>query len=447
MTGSNPNERWILLTELGGILQLVSVLFLYQAGTFGGDLGSQIAVVGSAIVLVTIVYTITVYAVWQDMQTISQYSTVDVNDLLWITTVVFLPIVGTFGYIWTYGRTPTYRGMIGRLLSSFGNTEIDDTNMVIESDPEFDSTVGRTETSTHSESRTTTSSESNPESASSTDIDLDFGSSLNNQLPEVETQEHITSTSSSNIVRVTIPEYGITAVKKSPRNEQTISEIVINSYIHEAETWDRIDDHDHIVSVYGWGADPLPWILLENMPGGDFTDVIENQGIITTIKLLSQVCEGVYYGHERGVYHFDLKPSNILLDATREVAKVSDWGSAEVFMDHTDLPQELTPAYSSPELVDTDQSNEPSPQTDIFQIGILAYESLTGVHPFNRQSSTDCIEAIQHAEPEPPSELNPKLPAEIDQAIMKALEKDQDERHTTLIQFKNEIESTIRITQ
>jgi serine/threonine protein kinase len=284
-------------------------------------------------------------------------------------------------------------------------------------------------------------SESSSLDGTSTDASIDLGTGVQNELPEFDVDDRLDQSNDTEVTLVSLADTEIPAIKKSTVQGATIGRGATEAMIEEAETWASVDDHPNVVSVYGWGGTPYPWILVEYVDGGDLHTInLEALEFSEAISMLTQICDGLLHGHERGIYHLDVKPENVLVNDVDGTAKLSDWGSAVRFDTGLDAA-EFTPAYTAPELLPSTEGSDPSPRSDIFEVGIIAYELLTGVHPFRTDHTEDTITAIKSETPKPPSELNSSLPREIDEPILKALEKDPENRYKTVTQFKNDLES------
>lgn len=420
------SERWLTVTEIGVTLQFLFLPVLYQVGTQDGPIGQQLLAVSVMILVFPIVLMITVGALWQDMQALEQAGVEDISQLLWLSAAVFLPIIGAMAYVSRYARNPVARGLIGRLTSgsdgeqSFADSAEHGRNDEPKSNPDT------------SDATETVVSPPSPE--------IDLGIGPQNEVPEFESKDLLDSSNGTEVTLVSLSDPDVMAVKKSPKQGATITRASIESLLEEAETWASVDDHPHIVSVYGWGGTPYPWILVEYVDGGDLRSVMDKTGQSQAIEWLIQLCDGLFHGHERGIYHLDIKPENILIDTAQETARLSDWGSAVRFENGIDS-EEFTPAYTAPELLPDSDSPDPSPRSDIFQVGVIAYELLTGVHPFQAEYTDATLTAIESETPTLPSELNSELPRELDEPILKSLEKNPSDRYKTIRELSSDLES------
>ena len=198
--------------------------------------------------------------------------------------------------------------------------------------------------------------------------------------------------------------------------------------------------HPSIVSVFDYGtfADGGAYLVMELVPGEDLRHVLQREGRLDTpraLRILTAVCSAIEAAHRQGVLHRDLKPENILLP-TREVeAKVLDFGVAKVIDDRGDQASTMsgslvtaagmivgTPAYMAPEQL---RGLAADARTDVFSLGVIAFEMMTGELPFGRGSLADIVLAHAHGLPQ---RTHPGLAPDLDRAIRSALSRDPDQR-------------------
>jgi len=226
---------------------------------------------------------------------------------------------------------------------------------------------------------------------------------------------------------------------KQPRLQGTLHRDTIEAFQEEAETWDRLDDHDHIVSVVDWGGTPLPWLAMEYMDGGSLDALLEDGKLPLRQALWVGlcVCRAVRYAHRHGVAHHDIKPANVLFRTVENgwmVPKVSDWGLARLLIEESKSIQGLSPHYAAPEQFDTDTYGSPDDITDIYQLGVLLYELTTGAPPFEGPA-TAVMQSILTEDPDPPSAVA-DVPEAIDELVMPALEKQKSDRYESVLYLR-----------
>jgi outer membrane protein assembly factor BamB/tRNA A-37 threonylcarbamoyl transferase component Bud32 len=260
---------------------------------------------------------------------------------------------------------------------------------------------------------------------------------------DFDTRELIGSGGSADVHRAVVGVDGRehTVALKTPRmsDHETVDSAFFEEFAEEAEIWNGIDDHESIVSVLGWGEHPHPWIALEYMEAGNLAGVLADVDTGTALAHLDQICDGVHHAHRHGVTHTDLKPENILytsVDGTL-VPKVTDWGLANVLLEHSTSVDGMTPAYAAPEQIEPTSYGGTDDRTDVFQLGVVAYELLTGRRPFDHDSHAATMNAILNESPTPPAELNEAVEPPISDAVVRALRKDKDQRYETALHFRD----------
>jgi serine/threonine-protein kinase len=217
------------------------------------------------------------------------------------------------------------------------------------------------------------------------------------------------------------------------RPERAAESISLARFVREARVAGGIDPR-HVVPILELGeAVGLTFLAMPYYEGGSLAQRIAQAGpleIDETVQLAAQLGRGLDELHGRGVLHRDVKPSNVLLDATRGAA-LSDFGLARA-EDSTRLTAEGqilgTPHYLAPELIEGLEATEAS---DLYALGCVLYECLVGEPPFAGRSIT-AVGFAHLAEPPPdPRERRPEISTELAQALLAALEKDPAARPTS----------------
>lgn len=197
--------------------------------------------------------------------------------------------------------------------------------------------------------------------------------------------------------------------------------------------------HPNIVQVYDVGEhEGLPYIVLEYVRGGSLDRRLSGSTVApeAAARFLEPLARAVHAAHERGVVHRDLKPANILIDGDDGGGlgppKVSDFGLAKLLNFDSSLttPGAVmgSPCYMSPEQAEG-KSDEVGPPADVYALGAILYELLTGRPPFRGASAIDTIQQVRHSTPTPPSRLAPGLSRDLETIVLKCLEKEPSRRY------------------
>lgn len=209
-------------------------------------------------------------------------------------------------------------------------------------------------------------------------------------------------------------------------------------------------NHPYLITIYEVGeANGLNFIAMEFVEGQTLSSVRSKLSLKEKLSIVGQVAEALAAAHQSGVVHRDIKPDNVMVRSDGYV-KVLDFGlvklkeisSARIDAANTELGVAMgTLSYMSPEQA----AGEPiDHRTDVWSLGVVLYELITGQKPFRGDSRQATINGILSNEPAVPSELNPTLPAELDQVLNKALEKDRELRYQTASDFRADIRRVLR---
>ena len=210
--------------------------------------------------------------------------------------------------------------------------------------------------------------------------------------------------------------------------------------------------HENIVRVYNLEVlDGTAVLVMELLHGMDLKERLSRGGVLPideTLRIGIQACRGLEYAHMRGFVHRDIKPQNLFLTEDG-IVKLLDFGVAKAIHDDPDVLHTAhtqtggligTPAYMSPEQAMRPADQRIDTRADIYAMGILLYECVTGQLPFRGESPIEVVIKQLNEKPLPPSQLCPNLPLALEQTILKALEKDREARQ----QFVRELHDSLK---
>jgi serine/threonine-protein kinase len=202
-------------------------------------------------------------------------------------------------------------------------------------------------------------------------------------------------------------------------------------------------NHPNIVVVYDVEDEPtFSYIVMEYIEGPDLREMLLQENKISpprSLNILMQVCKALHFSHSSGIIHRDIKPSNILI-IEKDKVKVTDFGIAKV-SNHMTLTQTGrvvgTPSYMAPEQI---EGADVDGRADIFSLGIVFYELLTGQRPFVGESLAALAYKIVHVEPTPPSLINLELSDTYDEIVSRAIAKDPADRFQSIPDFMSDLQ-------
>ena len=205
-------------------------------------------------------------------------------------------------------------------------------------------------------------------------------------------------------------------------------------FLSEAEAAARLH-HENIVQIYNMGDhNGRPYLELEYVEGGNLADNASTPRTPTNAaRLVEKIARGIHAAHQQGIVHRDLKPANILLTAAGE-PKVADFGLAKWLSVDTGLTRTESvigsPSYMAPEQAGG-HAKSVGPAADIYALGAILYELLTGRPPFKAATILETLEQVKKVEPPSPSRLQPGLPRDLETICLKCLQKEPRRRYET----------------
>jgi|GEM_PF-1965919 len=190
-------------------------------------------------------------------------------------------------------------------------------------------------------------------------------------------------------------------------------------------------EHRYILPVYDVGEDQgSPYLVMRYADGGTLSDLLAQRSLSITrmLEIVSQVAEALACAHGEGVIHRDIKPANVLIGRDGS-ALLSDFGIAKVYAETLQLTDESmwigTPAYMAPEQI---QGQRVDGRTDIYALGAVLYQALTGECPFEADTPLTMALMHLHNQPRPPRQLNPAISEALERVVLRALAKNPDDR-------------------
>jgi tRNA A-37 threonylcarbamoyl transferase component Bud32 len=205
-------------------------------------------------------------------------------------------------------------------------------------------------------------------------------------------------------------------------------------------------DHPHIVSIYDAVlTTDTGHIVMEYVPGGNLKPYINDQNLLpidSALEVAFKCCGALDYAFRHGIVHRDIKPANIMVGEGTDI-KIGDFGAAYLRRgDDSQILRLGTPSYMSPEQI----KEEPlTLHSDMFCLGIVVYELITGQRPFAGRTLSDLFTKIVSEDPLPPSRLRPSVPAALDAIVMRALSKTPAERYGNWVEFALDLAHTGRL--
>ena len=203
--------------------------------------------------------------------------------------------------------------------------------------------------------------------------------------------------------------------------------------------WTRLS-HPNIVGLYDFNIIPIPYFEEELCDSAlsEQKKPIESE---EAALILFNICEGLKFAHSQKIIHRDLKPQNILIK--NGVPKISDWGLSRIISERTTTTAtSFTAYYAAPEQIGNKKKDE---RTDIWQLGVIFYELVTGVLPFSGDSIIEVMAGIATKNPIKPSIISPSS-QDVESIIMKCLEKKPGKRYQSVLNLQKDLALYMRVS-
>lgn len=231
---------------------------------------------------------------------------------------------------------------------------------------------------------------------------------------------------------------GRSVALKVPRKEFTSDPRFLERFKMEARRSANLE-HENILPIYDAGViEGIQFIAMRYVDGRSLQAILQAHKKLElgeAIRILAAVCAAMDFAHSRKIIHRDLKPSNILIENETGRVFVVDFGISASF-DANSNPTLTgmigTPGYLSPEQI---KGTGVSPASDIFAVGALAYQMITGVCPFHGDDQWTILYSTVHEDPPAPSFYDPSIPPEVNDAIMRTIRKNPEDRFACALDF------------
>jgi serine/threonine-protein kinase len=201
-------------------------------------------------------------------------------------------------------------------------------------------------------------------------------------------------------------------------------------------------NHPYIVTIYDIGKEGnIVYMAMEYLEGKELKELMKPGhpvAVARAVEIASQVAEGLAYAHQHGVVHRDVKPANIMI-LNSGPAKITDFGIARMRTAEVRTQTGVvlgSPRYMSPEQV---AGKRAEPRSDIFSLGVIFYEMLTGKQAFTGEDVTSVMYQILNVAPPPPSSVNPAVPQVLDFIVAKALSKTPEDRYQDAAELAHDL--------
>lgn len=397
--------RWLVGVEIGIGLQLLAGWWFTRSLRDSSGIVSEILGLLTLVGLMGVSGAVIALSVWRDTHFIRGHTDWSPRPLLWTILCVSIPIVMPIGYLSRrhLATGVTQHGLSGLLI-----------RLVV----------------------TTSGSVSSAEADVTSD---DIDTALESELPPVGDLMPKETGYPGVEYEGRRPD-GMEVTLKLPRHEGPLPQAVSETFRQTATDWEQIDDHDRIVSLLDWGDTPYPWLLEESGEAGQTTSELS---IEETVTALIGICNGLHRAHGHDVVHHDLRPTHFQLTTAGdgESVQIGDWGVSQCLLEAMDTDRE-TPKYAAPEQLHPGVYGEPDERTDVYQVGAIGYELLTGHRMHDREEMLS-PESMLTDTPTPPSEVDDRIPSELDGVFKKATAPTKADRYDSVLALRRAISDAL----
>ncbi|MDD5448253.1 MAG: Stk1 family PASTA domain-containing Ser/Thr kinase [Actinomycetota bacterium] len=246
----------------------------------------------------------------------------------------------------------------------------------------------------------------------------------------------------ADVYRATDNLLGRTVAVKILHPQYAKDPVFVERFKREAQAAANLN-HPNVVSVYDWGIEgDTSFLVMEYIQGKTLKDIIIENGPLLperAIEIAIAICSALEAAHKQGIVHRDIKPQNVTVTRSNQI-KVTDFGIARAVGDSAMTQTGTimgTAQYISPEQA---QGQSADPRSDLYSLGIVLYEMLTGRVPFDGETPVAIAYKHVREDPLPPSMLNPDIPPELEAVVMKALAKNPDNRYQSAPEMQADLE-------
>ncbi len=228
---------------------------------------------------------------------------------------------------------------------------------------------------------------------------------------------------------------------------ESVEDSQLDRFLQEARSLARVQ-HPGVITIYSIEEHPLHYIAMELVEGQELETVLNSPNPIAAAQAVdwtAQTLDALQAVHDKGILHRDLQPSNIMLDTNLRV-RVMDFGLAKIVEEDLKLTKSGevwgTPQYMAPEHVDP-AFGELDNQTDLYAMGVILYQMLTGALPIKAKSLPQILFELVSKTPDPPERLNANIPPELSKVVLRSLEKDKARRYKTAREFASDLRAVV----